>query len=98
MGDDSLPVYEFTWTGSFNSDASAMEGVVSTALVDLGDFTLSGSPICDYLALFFSTDCEACPGDGDENCLPLELHIDTAPLVPGVTIDPDIDWENNTCG
>jgi hypothetical protein len=27
----------------------------------------------------------------------LELEIESAPLVEGVTIDPDIDWESNDC-
>ncbi len=97
MGSEVLPLHGFQWTGAFNSDASAMESVVATASVDVAAFEYNGAAVCDFLVLLGES-CVACPDGSGDNCLELELQIEEAPLVPGITVDAAIDWENNSCG
>ena len=91
----NIPMRNMHLEGTFSPDGGAIGGawiggLVDTSslgpLLDIGD---SDEPevICEYVSVF-GLSCEDC-GDGSELCLYVEAHFDDAPLLEGMTIDPD---------
>jgi hypothetical protein len=62
-----------------------------TGLIDTGPISEdSGSDIC-ALASAFGDTCVACPDDGAEECLELDVHSDRSPWIENLAVDKDID-------
>lgn len=89
-GGDSIPVLEFTVSGAFGDEGDEMNSVGVTGYADLDGLEYSGYEACDLLALSGDS-CVACPDDGEETCVYLDVEDDDAPYESGVTVDPNID-------
>ena len=91
----SIPMRDMHLEGTFSPDGSAIGGAWIGGLVDtssLGPLLAIGDSdepevVCEYVSVF-GLSCEDC-GDGTELCLYVEAHFDDAPLLEGMTIDPD---------
>lgn len=89
-GGGELPLYELTLTGSFDVDGAALEGITLTGLLDLRPLSeVYGMDLCEYLP-FYGDSCVDCP-DGEPQCVEIEVVDASAPWLPDLTLDADID-------
>ena len=93
-GGYSIPVTDFTVSGSFDGTGDNLQNVSVEGYVDLEGLEFSGYEACDLLALSGDS-CIACPDDGEEFCVYLDVEDSEAPYESGVTVDPAIDPSTN---
>jgi hypothetical protein len=91
----TVPMLQLEVEGRFADDASAIEDVTLTGLIDVAELgTLLGTTDpCSYLA-FLSISCVSCP-DGSDTCVELEVRDASAPWADGATVDPTVDPDTN---
>ena len=95
----TVPMLGLEVEGRFAADASAIEDVTLTGLIDVAELgaLLGTSDPCSYLA-FLSITCVECP-DGSDTCVELEVQDASAPWRDGVSVDPTIDPDADpSCG
>jgi hypothetical protein len=89
-GDTSFSVFNLSMSGRLNEDATALEDVTVTGLLDARPITESqGIDVCALLTTM-GDPCVACP-DGVEQCVYLEVNDASAPWREGLVIDPYVD-------
>lgn len=89
-GGFTIPVYDLTYAGTFVPDGSEVQDAQITGLIDTRPLDyLIGADSCSLLASLGDT-CIDCP-DGEPVCLFMDVMAGSAPLVPDLSIDPDID-------
>ncbi|MCP4806614.1 MAG: Ig-like domain-containing protein [Proteobacteria bacterium] len=93
-GGYQIPVTDFVVSGSFDDGGDNLVNVSVEGYVDLDGLEFSGYAACDLLALSGDS-CIACPDDGDEQCVYLDVEDDEAPYESSVSVDPDIDPSAN---
>jgi hypothetical protein len=77
-----VEVHDFEVSGAFNGDGTTINNLQVRGYLDLASVDLGGSDACDLLA-GFGVSCEACPDDGAEDCVLLDVT------------DPQADWESS---
>jgi len=91
-----IVIHDVHLEGTFAADGSSLGGAWASGLadtrnlgplLDLPGASDSPSVVCDYL-ISFGLPCLDC-GDGEELCLYMEAYFDDAPVVDGVSLDPD---------
>ena len=95
----TVPMLGLEVEGRFAADASAIEDVTLTGLIDVAELgaLLGTSDPCSYLA-FLSITCVECP-DGSDTCVELEVRDASAPWRDGVSVDPTVDPDTDpSCG
>ncbi|MCB9759520.1 MAG: Ig-like domain-containing protein [Alphaproteobacteria bacterium] len=88
---ESIEVYELTAFGSFANDGEILRNFGVTGYLDLRDFEYNGVAACAVAPIILSASCVACPNDGTEGCLRLDVESPEAPYLANVTLDPDVD-------
>ncbi len=89
-GGTAFSVYSLAMSARLSDDAESLVDVVVTGLLDARPITEdTGTDVCGLLAAM-SEPCVACP-DGEEACVYLEVHDESAPWREGLVLDPYID-------
>jgi hypothetical protein len=85
MGGDTIDLLGMETTGAFDSTGNYMTSVRIQMYADIRD--------PEYCALlpFMGGSCVACPNDGVVGCLEMDMRMNQAPYVPGVSsgFDPN---------
>jgi len=92
-GGFDVNVEDFTVSGSFTEDASAVSNMRIVGYMDVRDLEFQGVDACTALT-FLGGGCEACPSDGVKGCVKLDVEDSEAPLTD-VAFDKAIDPSQN---
>lgn len=88
-GGFDVEIHEFELSGSFKGDQSVVNNLRIRGYLDLDGLDVGGTDACDALA-FLGETCSACPDDGDESCVLLDVTDPEAPLTDA-TLDENLD-------
>jgi hypothetical protein len=88
-GGFDIVIHEFELSGSFEGDQSAVNNLRIRGYLDLEGLEVGGQDACGALA-FLGETCEACPDDGEEDCVLLDVTDPEAPLTDA-TLDENLD-------
>ena len=88
IGEISMEDMEIT--GAFDATGDNLVNVRVTMHADIRAMDFNGSPICTMLP-FLGGACTACPSDGVEGCLEMDIRSSLAPYLSGLsaTFDPN---------
>ena len=88
-GGFDIDVEDFTVSGSFKSDATAINNMRVIGYMNVAGLEFQGVDACTALA-FLGGGCESCPTSGDSTCVKLDVEDPTADYID-TPFDPDID-------